>query len=96
MARNWLKLETIQEFQDEHKSNRAQFIEWGLQYPQHKDSIVLPLYELNESLEEKPLHLFSLVQTRVTIRGMIPDGEASVIENNERFDEETAIYDSNI
>jgi hypothetical protein len=88
MERNWLKLETIQEFWGEHKSNREQF-------PQHKDSIVLPLKDVNESLESKILDLFSYVETTIRIRSLMPDGETSVILD-ERFSKETAAYASKI
>jgi hypothetical protein len=95
MERSWLKLETIQEFWDEHKLNREQLIEWENQHSQHKDSIVHPLYEMNESLEDRILDLFSYVETTIRIQSFMPDGEPSV-ELDERFSKETAAYATKI
>jgi hypothetical protein len=96
MARNWLEIEKIQEIWDEQKWNREHLMEWENQHPQHKDSIVHPLYELNESLRERIVDLFSYVQITVYFRGLKLDGESSVAELDERFSKESAAYDGKI
>jgi hypothetical protein len=95
MARSWLEIERIQELWDEQKWNRERLIEWENQAPQHKDSIIHPLYELNEALEDKMRDLYYYAKTTAHIRRDMPDGETSVILD-ERLPKEYAAYDSKI
>ena len=95
MARSWLEIERIQELWDEQKWNRERLIEWENQAPQHKDSIIHPLYELNESLEGKIRDLNIYVETTAGIRSCMLDGETSVFLD-ERLPKEYAAYDSKI
>jgi hypothetical protein len=95
MARSWLEMERIQELWDEQHWNRERLIEWENQAPQHKDSIIHPIYESNESLEDKFRDLSSYVEMTAHIRRGMLDGETSVILD-ERLPKEYAAYDSKI